>query len=117
MNDIERAIKYMAEAIKETDEDFSECSGRLKEELAEQRQDFETAIQALQEKAARESPVPLTLEQLKERTKPAWVKCDVENGGYWCLCNQGVIITPSGNCYDVEDIPNWEFCDHEPKEV
>lgn len=52
---------------------------------------------------------PLTLEQLREMDGPVWVACKpIEGGhGYWCLCQRGTIITPSGNAFDVKEIPHW----------
>jgi len=59
----------------------------------------------------------LNLEQLRERDKPVWVRIDeLPFGGYWCLCAKGLIIAPSGNCFNVEEIPKWKFYDHEYKE-
>lgn len=71
----------------------------------------EAALQALQEKEERENPKPLTLEELMERDDPVWVSCKTLEGtdGYWCLCQKGVIICPSGQSYYVRDIPHWKF--------
>ena len=71
----------------------------------------EAALQALREKEERENPKPLTIEELMEMDDPVWVSCKTLEGtdGYWCLCNKGVIICPSGQTFDVRQIPHWKF--------
>ena len=71
----------------------------------------ELALAALQDQFGRENTRPLTLEELMERDDPVWVSCKTLEGtdGYWCLCQKGVIICPSGQSYDVRDIPHWKF--------
>lgn len=71
----------------------------------------ELALAALQDRFARENTRPLTIEELIERDDPVWVSCKTLEGtdGYWCLCNKGVIICPSGQSFDVRDIPHWMF--------
>lgn len=62
-------------------------------------------------------PIPLTLDELMGCNKPVWVKVDkLPSGGYWCLCSEGLIIAPSGNCYIANEIPDWEFYDQEIKQ-
>lgn len=61
-------------------------------------------------------PKPLTLEQLKQRNTPVWVPVG-DDMGYWCLCNDGMIMPPSGRVFIAKDRPNWTFYDHEPHEV
>ena len=58
-----------------------------------------------------DDPNRLTVEELMERDDPVWVSCMTLEGtdGYWCLCNKGVIICPSGLSFDVRDIPDWAF--------
>lgn len=111
--------------------------------LEEYRQDddngnydiFDLAIQALQEKAERENPKPLTLEQLKERAgKPVWVKLTnnrtyyidkiTENFETWCFveCKSQCfkIRTPQSNLlerYEEGYGTTWIAYDHEPKEA
>ena len=60
---------------------------------------------------------PLTLKQLRERNKPVWCSCKpIEGGnGYWCLCQYGQIIAPSGNIFDVEEILHWVFYNSPPE--
>lgn len=63
---------------------------------------------------------PLTLEQLREMDEPVWVECGITpftpDGGYYCLCNNGSITTPSGTQYIAEDIPHWKFYRRKPEE-
>ena len=59
----------------------------------------------------------LTIEELREMDEPVWVACKpIEGGdGYWCLCQQGHIITPAGSIYDVKEIPHWVFYRRPPE--
>lgn len=61
---------------------------------------------------------PLTLEELRQTHAPVWCLCELFDGGngFWCLCINGKIIAPSGNSFDVEEIPNWVFLRRKPKE-
>jgi len=61
-------------------------------------------------------PKPLTLDELKQRNTPVWVPVG-DDMGYWCLCNDGMIMPPSGRVFIAKDRPNWTFYDHEPHEV
>lgn len=88
-------------------------SKKLRAELENYRKGHrEEAISAL-------SPPnePLTLEELREMNKPVWVACKpIEGGdGDWCLCKHGCIVTPSGNSYDVGEIPHWVFYRRPPE--
>ena len=76
------------------------------------------ALAALKEKEERENPQRLTIKELNEMDDPVWVSCKTLEGtdGYWCLCNKGVIICPSGQDFYAKDIPHWEFYRHKPKE-
>ena len=69
------------------------------------------ARKGLRDQEERKNPKRLTVEELTERDDPVWVSCKTLEGtdGYWCLCNKGVIICPSGQCFDVRDIPHWMF--------
>ena len=60
---------------------------------------------------------PLTLEQLREVDAPVWCSCKTIEGwdGYWCLCQRGHIITPSGNAFDVKEIQDWVFYSFPPE--
>ena len=75
-------------------------------------------LAALREQEERENPKPLTLDELRKMDAPVWCLCKpIEGGnGFWCLCKKGKIITPSGVCYDVKEIPHWVFLRNKPKE-
>ena len=58
--------------------------------------------------------VPLTLEQLRgmKKVTPVWW----EGVGFWCLAQSGGIVTPFGQCYDVEGLPG-EFYSYPPAQI
>lgn len=58
--------------------------------------------------------VPLTLEQLRgmKKVAPVWW----EGAGFWCLAQSGGIVTPFGQCYDVEGLPG-EFYSYPPAHI
>lgn len=59
----------------------------------------------------------LTLEELSKRNDPVFVPInDFPNGGYWCLCQNGYIIPPSGYGFMAKDRPNWVFYSQKPEE-
>lgn len=74
-------------------------------------------LEALERLKLKEANDPLTLEQLQEMDgEPVW--CVVHNlpkGGYYCLCDRGVIIAPSGRLFDCKDIPDWTFYRRKPE--
>ena len=76
------------------------------------------AVAALREREEREDLKPLTLEELRQTHNPVWCSCELLDGGngFWCLCINGKIIAPSGDSFDVEEIPNWVFLRNKPKE-
>lgn len=76
------------------------------------------AIAALRAQQEQENPNPLTLEELREMDDPVWCLCKTIEGGngYWCLCQKGLIITPAGISYHIDEIPHWVFLRHRPKE-
>ena len=41
---------------------------------------------------------------------------DFPNGGYWCLCENGYIIPPSGHGFMAKERPNWVFSRQKPEE-
>ena len=52
----------------------------------------------------------LTLDELSERNAPVFLPIkDFPNGGYWCLCENGYIIPPSGHGFMAKERPNWVF--------
>lgn len=86
---------------------------------------LEMAIDALREKAERENPKPLTLEQLKERVgKPVY--CDDEDCGWGVVGNEGRLDNKWHLSFWFPKIIGWvgwsrlstaNFYDHEPKEA
>ena len=53
---------------------------------------------------------PLTLDDLSKRNDPVFVSIkDFPNSGYWCLCQNGYIIPPSGYGFMAKERPNWVF--------
>ena len=60
---------------------------------------------------------PLTLDELSERNASVFLPIkDFPNGGYWCLCQNGYIIPPSGYGFMAKERPNWVFYSQKPEE-
>ena len=60
---------------------------------------------------------PLTMDELSERNAPVFLPIkDFPNGGYWCLCENGYIIPPSGHGFMAKERPNWAFYSQKPEE-
>ena len=60
---------------------------------------------------------PLALDELSKRNDPVFVSIkDFPNGGYWCLCQNGYIIPPSGYGFMAKERPNWVFYSQKPEE-
>jgi predicted esterase YcpF (UPF0227 family) len=75
MNDIKKVIKYFQSAINEISEAIGTGgSPEFDASLCEQSGYYATALEALREKAMRENPKPLSLDELKERVgKPVYM--------------------------------------------
>ena len=59
----------------------------------------------------------LTIDELSERNAPVFLPIkDFPNGGYWCLCENGYIIPPSGHGFMAKERPNWVFYSQKPEE-
>ena len=59
----------------------------------------------------------LTLDELSERNAPVFLPIkEFPNGGYWCLCQNGYIIPPSGCGFIAKDRPNFVFYRQKPEE-
>lgn len=59
----------------------------------------------------------LTLDELSERNAPVFLPIkEFPNGGYWCLCENGYIIPPSGHGFMAKERPNWVFYSQKPEE-
>ena len=60
---------------------------------------------------------PMTLDELSKRNDPVFLSIkDFPNSGYWCLCENGYIIPPSGHGFIAKDRPNWVFYRQKPEE-
>lgn len=86
----EHTIKYFEDAIRESDEDITDCTPELQEQLAEQKRHFETALVALRVMQERENPQPLTIEEFQaERAeahfsgKERWLWCVMGSEAGW----------------------------------
>ena len=82
---------------------------------------FEMAISALRQqehfREVTKKVEPLTLDELSKRNDPVFVPInDFPNGGYWCLCENGYIIPPSGHGFMAKERPNWVFYSQKPEE-
>ena len=79
---------------------------------------YEMAISALrQQECVGDVNKSLTLDELSERNAPVFLPIkDFPNGGYWCLCENGYIIPPSGHGFMAKERPNWVFYRQKPEE-
>ena len=79
---------------------------------------LDMAISALrQQERFDETNKALTLDELSERNAPVFLPIkDFPNGGYWCLCENGYIIPPSGHGFMAKERPNWVFYSQKPEE-
>lgn len=79
---------------------------------------FDMAISALrQQEHFGETNKSLTMDELSERNAPIFLPIkDFPNGGYWCLCENGYIIPPSGHGFMAKERPNWVFYSQKPEE-
>lgn len=127
MNNIERTI----EQLKETKEHVANTSYEVNRGVRCNAIDL--AIQALQEKAERENPKPLKLEEIKaiKRPIPLYKKLLTNETGeyigpndeWWDVCcgtteASGVVYWRSGHTNNVSDYGKiWLAYDYEPKEA
>lgn len=75
-------------------------------------------LEALHEKQDRESPEPMTLNELNECNDAIWCSVsELPDKGYWCLCHKGLITPPSCMPFMAKDRPNWTFYRYKPKEA
>ena len=109
------------EAIKVLEKQFDKSCGNYRYQNAE-KLDFEDAlwmaISALrQQERFGEVNKALTLDELSERNAPVFLPIkDFPNGGYWCLCENGYIIPPSGYGFMAKERPNWVFYSQKPED-
>ena len=115
----DEAIEYW-EGLRKT---FS--SQLEKEENHFGRMHLQTTIEALdmaisalrQQERFGETNKSLTMDELSKRNDPVFVPInDFPNGGYWCLCENGYIIPPSGHGFMAKERPNWVFYSQKPEE-
>ena len=83
------------------------------------REALEMAISALrQQECVGDVNKSLTMDELSERNAPVFLPIkDFPNGGYWCLCENGYIIPPSGHGFMAKERPNWVFYSQKPEEA
>ena len=60
---------------------------------------------------------PLTMEELRGMDDPVWCACDTFDGkgGFWCLCQEGVITPPSCMPFEAGERPDWVFYRRKPE--
>ena len=110
---IECSANELRETLKETTMPSS-----ASEQLQMYIDAYEMAISALrQEEHFREVNKALTLDELSERNAPVFLPIkDFPNGGYWCLCENGYIVPPSGHGFMAKERQNWVFYSQKPEE-
>ena len=66
---------------------------------------------------SRPSNTPLTLDELQDMDAPVWRACKTIKGGngYWCLCKNGRIMTPSGRLFEARSVSLWTFYRRPPE--
>ena len=112
----EEAIEYWEQFNAEIDDLYDACSDADRDVLVKQREIVEYTISALRQQG-QERNAPLTLDELSKRNDPVFVPInDFPNGGYWCLCQNGYIIPPSGHGFMAKERPNWVFYSQKPEE-
>jgi hypothetical protein len=90
MDELQAAIAYFEDAIRESDEIISECSPALQKELSEQKRHFEVALEVMRRPAPENKP--LTLEQLRQMNgEPVWVVFD-DNSAMCALVDAGTVV-------------------------
>jgi len=75
------------------------------------------AIRVPAEQCFIEPPKRLTTAELLTWTDPVWCSCATLEGtdGYWCLCDKGIITTPSRQNFEAGEIPHWKFYPSRPE--
>ena len=110
---IEEAIKILEYPVKKWSMEWDEREDGLSYYEA-----LDLAISALrQQERFGDVNKALTLDELSERNAPVFLPIkDFPNGGYWCLCENGYIIPPSGHGFMAKERPNWVFYSQKPEE-
>lgn len=94
----------------------------MKTKLGYDAIEIDGMIKALREAeevtAAQQPNDPLALEELREMDgEPVWCAVNtLAKKGYYCLCDRGLILAPSGSFFDCEDIPSWIFYRRKPED-
>ena len=114
----EEAIEYWEQFNAEIDDLYDACSDADRDVLVKQREIVEYTISALrQQECVGDVNKSLTLDELSERNAPVFLPIkDFPNGGYWCLCENGYIIPPSGHGFMAKERPNWVFYSRKPED-
>ena len=109
----EEAIKILEYPVKKWSMEWDEREDGLSYYEA-----LDLAISALrQQERFGDVNKALTLDELSERNAPVFLPIkDFPNGGYWCLCENGYIIPPSGHGFMAKERPNWVFYSQKPEE-
>ena len=109
----EEAIKILEYPVKKWSMEWDEREDGLSYYEA-----VDMAISALrQQERFGEANKSLTMDELSERNAPVFLPIkDFPNGGYWCLCENGYIIPPSGHGFMAKERPNWVFYSQKPEE-
>ena len=109
----EEAIKILEYPVKKWSMEWDEREDGLSYYEA-----LDMAISALrQQECVGDVNKSLTLDELSERNAPVFLPIkDFPNGGYWCLCENGYIIPPSGHGFMAKERPNWVFYSQKPEE-
>ena len=114
----EDSIEYWEQFNAEIDDLYDACSDADRDVLVKQREIVEYTISALrQQECVGDVNKSLTMDELSERNAPVFLPIkDFPNGGYWCLCENGYIIPPSGHGFMAKERPNWVFYSQKPEE-
>ena len=106
------------EAIEIIENERPHCGEKAVYTEGERCEAYDMAISALrQQERFGETNKSLTLDELSERNAPVFLPIkDFPNGGYWCLCENGYIIPPSGHGFMAKERPNWVFYSQKPEE-
>ena len=106
----ERAAELLSEVMVLDDPEMAEAHRVAISALRQQEQLDKVSQGSSQDK-------PLTLDELSERNAPVFLPIkDFPNCGYWCLCENGYIIPPSGHGFMAKERQNWVFYSQKPEE-
>ena len=80
------------------------------------------SLERLREIVSQKDNPPLTLEELRAMDAPVWCRVDncdwLPDGGFWCLCKKGTLLTPALMQYDCKklDMDLWRLYRRKPEE-